>query len=129
MYRKYLKPQDLIRHEGSEFYWEKKKNHDCQKPPALREHRWGSSSKRDKTQIISLKGEKPGECSVLDLKWSMSKRNDWWTMSKPAYSSKKIGDDDLLLDNNDEDTDYLDYSYGIWVPHFLYQKQWFNFLK
>ena len=34
-------------------------------------------------------------------------------MSKPAYSSKKIGDDDLLLDNNDEDTDYLDYSYGI----------------
>lgn len=35
-------------------------------------------------------------------------------MSKPAYSSKKkIGDDGLLLDNNDEDTDYVDYSYGI----------------
>ena len=79
------------------------KNHDLQKPPGLRQQRWGRNSKRDKTQTIHLKGDKPGECSVLDLKWSMSKRNDWWTMWKPDYSSKKkTGDDDSLLDNNDK---------------------------
>lgn len=58
MYRKYLKPQDLIRHKGSEFYWKKKimtaRNHQLlestDEEAAVKEIKHKSSVWKEKSQ-------------------------------------------------------------------------------